>query len=169
MRMILAAALTLSACGSTTTGPGTVDAAHDASTTGADARGDAAAASAVACGTTVAPSTCALPDQACCDFAPGGGTDYCYAKVGGICEGGAPITCDGPEDCGSNQRCCLTAGGAACTAGPDCAPGGSGGEIMCHVGDNTPCAPNGVCCQLHSVGPAGDSPFGSCRVGGCPV
>lgn len=165
MRWMLALAI-VAACGSKST-TGSVDAAGDAVVTGTDARaGIDGAAGVVACGTATQPMTCALPQQACCDFAPGTGSDYCYAVSGGICEGGAPITCDGPEDCAGSERCCYKSTGSTCTAGPDCAPGGSGGQIMCHVGDDAPCAPNGRCCSLH-VGPT-SAPLGACRVGACP-
>jgi hypothetical protein len=137
----------------------------------ADARIDGGpAAGVVACGTLQAPTTCTLPGQACCDFTFTTGTDVCYDVAGGTCKGGTPMTCDGSEDCGAGERCCYKSGvGSSCTAGPDCAPGGSGGQIMCHLGDNAACAPNGVCCELRGGGPSTGSPFGVCRTGACPA
>lgn len=157
MRAILVSiAVVLAACGS-------------GSTTGGDARRDAIGAGTVACGTATAPMTCSLPDEACCEFAPGAGTDYCYPAQGGVCEGGAPMRCDGPEDCIGGESCCYssTSAGSSCTETPTCAPGG--GQIMCHLGDDTPCGAGGVCCELGSGGPSSGSPFGTCRTGSCPV
>ncbi|HTJ41034.1 MAG TPA: hypothetical protein VL463_03035 [Kofleriaceae bacterium] len=170
MRWTIVIAIMAAACGGSTTGG--IDAQkYDSVVTSTDAKaGIDGAPGALACGTPQAPTTCTLPTQSCCDFAPGSGTPYCFEVSGGVCEGGTPLHCDGPEDCTSGQRCCYKAGsGSTCTAGPDCAPGGSGGEIMCHVGDDTPCAPNGVCCELHGAGPSGGSVFGTCHVGACPV
>jgi hypothetical protein len=164
-RSVWAVVIVLAACGSKAT-TGGVDARFDASGSGsADAP---ASSSVVACGSPTQPTTCALPDMACCDFAPGTGTDYCYALHGGVpCEGGEPITCDGPEDCGTGDTCCYTStAGSSCVATSSCAPTG---EIMCHVGDDSPCGTNGRCCALHSGGPAAGGVFGTCRVGSCPV
>jgi hypothetical protein len=134
----------------------------------ADARLDGRGAGEVACGTVQDPLACPLPDQACCDVATG--ADHCFASPADTCVGGEAFHCDGPEDCAGAARCCYKQGsGASCTAGPDCAPGGSGGQVMCHVGDNAPCAPNGICCELGAGGPSTGSPFGACRTGACPL
>jgi hypothetical protein len=161
---IIAIVLVATACGSKAT-TGGVDSRFDASGSGAiDAP---AGASVVACGTPAQPTTCALPGMACCDFVPGGGTDYCYQVQGGVCEGGQPIRCDGPEDCAiAGESCCYTSsGGSMCTETPTCAPGG--GSIMCHVGDDSPCGGQ-HCCALHSGGASAGGVFGICMVS-CPV
>jgi hypothetical protein len=109
-------------------------------------------------------ATCALPAQQCCAFPTGTGASYCYAVQGGFCEGGAPLGCDGPEDCVAGQACCYNPAGpgqSSCAAASTCT--GTGGEIMCHLGDNSTCGTNGVCCPLHA------SQYGICRVGHCPV
>jgi hypothetical protein len=169
--IVVVAVCAAAACGSNSTS-GEIDARFDAAGSGAiDApKGgpDANAAGTVACGTLTAPTTCALPAMACCDFPPGTGTDYCYTVAGGICEGGQPIRCDGPEDCMNGEGCCYNASsGSSCTEVPTCAP--SGGQIMCHVGDDSPCGTGGHCCELHSAGASGGSPFGTCHPGSCPV
>ena len=161
--------LMTAACGSKAT-TGSVDARFDASAVVIDTRpGDGGpGAGEVACGTPQAPTTCPLPGNACCDFTPGAGTDYCFSVTGGICEGGQPIHCDGPEDCQNGEGCCYNASsGSSCTETPTCKP--SGGVIMCHVGDNTPCAANETCCELHATGASSGGPFGTCHPGSCPV
>jgi hypothetical protein len=161
--------VTLAACGSKST-TGSIDARLDGAAGVVDSPtgGLDGNAGVVACGTPQQPTACALPANACCDFAPGAGTPYCYAVQGGVCEGGQPIRCDGPEDCMNGEGCCYNpSGGSSCTEIPTCAP--SGGEIMCHVGDDSPCGTGGHCCELHSGGPSSGSPFGTCHPGSCPV
>jgi hypothetical protein len=167
---IVVVAALVAACGGNTPGSGSIDASLDASASAIDApKGgpDASAAGTVACGTPQQPTTCDLPANACCDFTPGAGTPYCYAVQGGVCEGGQPIRCDGPEDCTPGHACCYDpTGGSACsTTTASC---GAGEQVMCHVGDDAPCAPNGICCPV-GAGPSGDSPYGTCHVGACPV
>ena len=129
---------------------------------------DGGRADVVACGTAAQPTTCALPDMACCDFAPGAGNDYCFPVAGGVCEGGAPILCDGPEDCSGGDICCYQPNtGSSCAPPVECMSGGD--AVMCHVGDTSTCDAGESCCGLHASGPSSGGPFGICRVGSCPV
>jgi hypothetical protein len=129
--------------------------------------GDGGTAYVVACGTAQQPMTCSLPGSACCDFAPGAGSDYCFAVAGGTCEGGVPIACDGPEDCSGGNVCCYDSStGSSCAPPVECASGSS--AIMCHLGDDSPCGAGSHCCGLHAAGPSSGGPFGICMLS-CPL
>lgn len=131
MRRTLAVLLALAACG------GSDDGGPDARTDAArfdgpvdapaiDAPYDASTANGVGCAPDV---ICTVPSQACC-MTPG--ADTCIA-AGGMCEG-APLACDGPEDCGAGQDCCWFEGqGARCTSANQCGFTGAQSEPMCHV------------------------------------
>lgn len=149
--------LALVACGDATGG------GIDAPATGGDAAADAAGATGtVACG-LINPMTCTAPAQACCDL-PAPSNDLCYQTVGGICEGGQPVRCDGPEDC-AGAVCCYVGGSSSCTSATACAA--ASGRAMCHDGPATGCAGGEACCSP-TPGPTA-SPYGVCTPGGaCP-
>jgi hypothetical protein len=90
----------------------------------------------VVCGT----ATCTGTDVCCSEGIPPAQT--CVAE--GTC-GGSEIECDGPEDCGNNQRCCgsggIGNGGVSCQTG-----GGQCQAELCHTAAD--CSTNGdMCCE----------------------
>lgn len=137
--------------------------------TGTDAGGGGSAAGAdprpgyVGCGDT----SCMTP-QVCCVGLSGA---MCTASSG--CSGGfsAAGTCDGPEDCGGGEACCVHFGmfdpmnGAFCRAGGGCP---SGDNQLCHT--NADCGAGATC--VACTPPTGgvlDVTYGICSADGrCP-
>ncbi len=153
---IVIAASAVVACGGTST-TGSFDARVDG-----DGGGGAGM---VACGRPPEIASCALPGQTCCAFAPGTGTDQCIDVHDGVCEGGAKMACDGPEDCAASDVCCDQSTGSICTDAASCVAGG--GAIMCHGGAVSACGSGQRCCALGG-GPV-SSPYETCRSGICPL
>jgi hypothetical protein len=122
--------------------------------------GDPAATGVVSCYSQGAPTrTCTNPDYCCFDNYSSHHNGYCTATES--CSWGT-IRCDGPEDCGSGERCCATA-----TRDPllgttsyslSCRAGSCGGppvdHELCHPGAST-CA-TGSC--VTAYGNANDLP-----------
>ncbi len=120
-----------------------------------------APAVAIACGATVC-------DRVCCG-------DQCVENVSACTlastekRGGAhPMTCDGPEDCGSGQVCCVSgpsdaSGIAECTSRDQCARG-ERQSLACHTARD--CEPGQVCgAQAGHFSPS----LLTCRVAGTPA
>ena len=96
--------------------------------------------------------TCAI-GQDCCVTVSGTGTttSTCIAS-GGSCTGGAVLSCDGPEDCGSSQFCCGSitfSGGLNPDAGAPMFGGGNASCAgTCDFSTNYPATPTMVTTRL---------------------
>jgi hypothetical protein len=75
-------------------------------------------------------------------------------------KGGLPVACDGPEDCGTGQHCCMSMGpplNPGCTSG-SC----SNGFALCH--STADCVAGENCCVTTTFG----YDYGLCTSGACP-
>jgi hypothetical protein len=122
---------------------------------------DANAPDHVKCGRT---DVCDLSVSDCCARTGGG---VCIPS-GGDCDG-FRITCDGPEDCGATQVCCVTAGPAptniACVAAEACVNETGVANRACHVdADCTGDARGPHCCFSGFGGVL----VGTCEASTCP-
>ncbi len=108
-----------------------------------------------------ANQTCSGATPECCDVESG--TDTCIAQSGACA--GDRLECDGPEDCGQGQECCLFEGqGSRCLDEGICGTTGSISNEMCHVRED--CDLNETCC---ASAPAPDVDlYPTCLVGACP-
>lgn len=107
--------------------------------------------------------TCELGEEICCSR-PGPPTTFTCQDAGAACPGGA-VLCDGPEDCGDRESCCIRfAGGAlpaaACEATATCT--GQGTSRACGTEDD--CGQGESCCTNPTFGYSS----GFCWPGGCP-
>lgn len=119
--------------------------AEDVATTpGIDCKG------VVACGGTPAePHACPLATHTCCVTGiPTAENVTCYTGKDS-CEGSEGVTpCDGPEDCGDGDVCCVTltpAPRTACVPASDCQ-----GTVFCHTDDDCKA---GQSCPESSISP----------------
>jgi hypothetical protein len=99
----------------------------------------------IACAT----DSCSGPDEVCCDrfSAP----DTCEPSFQ-ACDG-LPMTCDGPEDCGVFQDCCLFEGqGSRCVDDNFCGFTGAISNPMCHTAAD--CVSFGSFCCPNPANPA---------------
>lgn len=131
------------------TGKGTLKSTSSSSSSGSDAssepepKGDAAAPfdAGDALGITCGDNTC-LHGSAFCCLSVGGSTPNCQPSGAvGTCNfqiDGKAFQCDGDEDCGSGQVCCVVDGEAACAAA--CA-----GPTLCNSAIST--CPAGKSCS----------------------
>jgi len=90
----------------------------------------------------------------------GSSVEFTCIDEGDPCAGGR-VSCDGPEDCESGQKCCGSVGGglhAECVAGDAVCDGAE----LCH--DSPDCTGEGaMCCAL----PLGSAAF--CSAETCPA
>lgn len=114
---------------------------------------------------TCAETTCEVGDEACC-ATPGDVTSFACIATGGACAGGT-MACDGPEDCGDGEVCCIRFGGGAlpngaCEAEATCT--GAGTSKGCGGAGGADCGPGEVCCNDPAFGLSSDF----CWPGACP-
>ena len=121
---------------------------------------DAGRYAGVFCSGGASPTSCALPDQACCVDTTNPTLDTCYAIAGGSCRAGGTVErCDGPEDCDPGQVCCDDTAGhqRTCVAASACS---APAEVMCHA--SATCAAPAECCFDAATS------IGHCKTGLCP-
>lgn len=126
----------------------------DAPMTGTDAptmSGTDAGMVGVACGM----ATCTGTDICCVNFTGGMVTMACSAPADCM---GAPVSCDGPEDCARGEACCGmrgTGGGGSASCVPDasCTFG-----RLCH--ETADCTGTDMCCPLMGIGICSPRCFG---------
>jgi hypothetical protein len=88
------------------------------------------ASGSVTCYSDAAPAaTCTAPSQCCF----GSGFDPDGSCSSSTCSWGS-VSCDGPEDCTSGQRCCatVTAAGVRVACATSCLSPLQGGDELCH-------------------------------------
>jgi len=112
---------------------------------------------------TLGVESCSLTTQNCCvkDYDP----DAASCNEGTACDGLASAACDGPEDCGGGQTCCIsiTPTGLSsadikhrCVADTTQCTGGIFNSILCHTADD--CEAGKDCLPIMNL------PFwGSCK------
>ncbi|MGZ3422052.1 MAG: hypothetical protein ACXVEE_29550 [Polyangiales bacterium] len=141
----------------------TTDTGSTTTETGGTSDTDVGDVKGVNCGGTVCAS-----DEVCCASAGGGGATFTCTK-GSCPDGGATISCDGPEDCTGGKICCaevdVTGSGLSCgykSGVADCQatcntmiPTGCPGKATvrpCHVAAD--CTESGYknCCTLSGMG-----------------
>jgi hypothetical protein len=111
--------------------------------------------SGIRCGNAV----CSAGLQVCCVSLSSAALD-CTPPAECTNMGGLAVSCDGPEDCGAGQHCCMPSGAlmqTTCTSGSCLA-----GLAMCH--SSADCAPAETCCSIT----LSNYTYGTCATGACP-